>query len=1183
MSADSNSPRPRASALAGSVGTHKKYPHRRPSSTKRILSGHLRYQRPLRRSTTPTSSSPLGASARLPPRRRRDAPPLSTKPKRRPSTMRFSPAAAAAALSAAASAALLLLPAPSSAVNFLVVQPDDMPFFSDWSPPPLLPGQSHKSYPGTQPESRLPWINALRTNGLTMTQARRLSQVRDEPVHHRHRPVRQPRRVESEAELAGPEESRGDHHPEHQARELGGRERRERLPGSQLGRGAEERGVRHGSGGEVALDEDEGPRHRDAEGEGPELRSPSLSTLPPPPLVRPLLPRSPPRLPSPPRRTATAGFDTVEALYPDNLDDNETAAIGTWAEGVDHNMEYVAHKAVQFIDNHTDEDWFLYVNPTAPHSPAIADALDADCRNTMDGDFSSTMATGWSVEGMTTEHGDNCTAYRETVKTRAEGSDGNDDLGSICEFLSAASWVFRRSRCARRPAMRLFRARRWDSSRLHCLVLPTPGSSLVGLADWPEGLACAGVDDLIGAIYKALERTGQLADTMIIFQLDHGKVDKDRIWEGGVRIPQFVHYPAALGTDPRTFDGMVSTVDVGPTIMEYAQVASHYPMDGKSWKAAIDNVGGVGDDWKANRCLFFESNEDRAVRCGCDKFAMFSPDSGDLDQADKARWFAKAATGPTEALFDLCDHSRSYADSGDGSGEVANLVDDAGLAQKASDLRALLTCHLDRTDANQAPHYGDCTGDVATPSPTVTSMPSTPVAQDGGAPKYVDSWPWLNGVTKPGLETLSATVLDDNLEKVRFNVRFPDTTRTSFNIGTNVSSSGDESTWEIQVDLSNQIGIHGYQLKIEDKNGTVVQWPEGGGWTDFLVAEDAGQVLRDLSFRDCRPPRFLTPRPRSVLPPGSVDMNNPDNAGLQTPIDYLEPVVDKFTHYHVTRADIWVLATLEGAGGTQPTDGPHNRPFAMDWYGRPNCETLAGGTESPSCVDGLCKQDRGPDRTLPSPSETTATLLHYFDNEFGLTPRETVALMGAHTLGTLARENSGYNGVNGWLGNTNQLGNGYYSSLVGGTSMSDDFETKMNADNWVQVFVNNSDLSTPDRWEWERGDNPHFVMVNSDIALIRDLTEKIGESGHVESCFFKCRRNAGAGCDKPRCPHAVDTFDVAAEYAYDEATWFADFEAVLKKMLNHGLYDTSALCASPPCKVVPSGARRNLRGSESSD
>ena len=154
-------------------------------------------------------------------------------------------------------------------------------------------------------------------------------------------------------------------------------------------------------------------------------------------------------------------------------------------------MEYVAHKAVEFIEDNSGNDWFLYVNPTAPHSPDIAAAMDVHCGITTDGDFSVNppaddtdwTASGWSVPGMTTEfdppvagmssdHSSNCTAYRASVEARAGSSVSDRDLGSI--------WV----------------------------------------------------DDAIGAIYNALERTSQLDDTVILFQLDHGMAEKDKIWEG---------------------------------------------------------------------------------------------------------------------------------------------------------------------------------------------------------------------------------------------------------------------------------------------------------------------------------------------------------------------------------------------------------------------------------------------------------------------------------------------------------------------------------------------------------------------------------------------------------------------------------------------------------------------------
>ena len=117
-------------------------------------------------------------------------------------------------------------------------------------------------------------------------------------------------------------------------------------------------------------------------------------------------------------------------MYPENLDVN----VG-WSDGLHHNMEYVAYKAVEFIEDNQEKDWFLYVNPTAPHGPDVLDAFDVDCRITVDGDFTSNI-TGWSVIGMTAEHGDDCNAYRDDVKARAGTSTSNSDLGAICEWVS---------------------------------------------------------------------------------------------------------------------------------------------------------------------------------------------------------------------------------------------------------------------------------------------------------------------------------------------------------------------------------------------------------------------------------------------------------------------------------------------------------------------------------------------------------------------------------------------------------------------------------------------------------------------------------------------------------------------------------------------------------------------------
>lgn len=133
---------------------------------------------------------------------------------------------------------------------------------------------------------------------------------------------------------------------------------------------------------------------------------------------------------------------------------------------------------------------------------------------------------------------------------------------------------------------------------------------------------------------------------------------------------------------------------------------------------------------------------------------------------------------------------------------------------------------------------------------------------------------------------------------------------------------------------------------------------------------------------------------------------------------------------------------------------------------------------------------------------------------------------------------------------------------MGGTLIdfqNGNFEAMMNAANWQTAFYNNTEFSTPNRVQWERRAPPdHFVMLNADIALVRDLSGFIdNEDGQVSQCNFRAA---------PRCPHAVETFDIAAEYKHDNAKFLEDFQSVFTKMIEAGS-DTSEGCLVPPCPL----------------
>jgi Peroxidase len=126
---------------------------------------------------------------------------------------------------------------------------------------------------------------------------------------------------------------------------------------------------------------------------------------------------------------------------------------------------------------------------------------------------------------------------------------------------------------------------------------------------------------------------------------------------------------------------------------------------------------------------------------------------------------------------------------------------------------------------------------------------------------------------------------------------------------------------------------------------------------------------------------------------GCVDLTNSKNTGLAVPIQALEPIQTKYNL--LSRSDIWALAAITGAHMTQTT-----MDFDMKWYGRVNCES------DPACVDpngAACTSTTGPARDQPGFQLTTHELYSFFQNEFGFNQRDTVAIMGAHTIGTMVR------------------------------------------------------------------------------------------------------------------------------------------------------------------------------------
>jgi len=119
-------------------------------------------------------------------------------------------------------------------------------------------------------------------------------------------------------------------------------------------------------------------------------------------------------------------------------------------------------------------------------------------------------------------------------------------------------------------------------------------------------------------------------------------------------------------------------------------------------------------------------------------------------------------------------------------------------------------------------------------------------------------------------------------------------------------------------------------------------------------------------------------------------------------IDTLQPIVDRYSSAGLTRADIWALSAFVGVEQTMPSTDRISFPFSF--YGRLECTS---------------DMTSGPDPELCHPDAGTNEVLEFFARDFGYSTTEVAAIMGAHTIGVLRRQDLGFDGLTGWVQGTN--------------------------------------------------------------------------------------------------------------------------------------------------------------------
>lgn len=272
-----------------------------------------------------------------------------------------------------------------------------------------------------------------------------------------------------------------------------------------------------------------------------------------------------------------------------------------------------------------------------------------------------------------------------------------------------------------------------------------------------------------------------------------------------------------------------------------------------------------------------------------------------------------------------------------------------------------------------------------------------------------------------------------------------------------------------------------------------------------------------------------------------MDLTNPENVGLGKPIDALQPVAEKFEAV-LSRTDVWMLASLVASELALPFESS-DLTFPLHWIGRQTCESRFAETTDP--VTGHCGLDFGGNPTpcsstrgphVPQPHATfgTASLLEFFETEFGFDAQQVTAIMGAHSVGKMARENLGFFGE--WDLTTTSLDQGYWLELAG------------NPPDFFLEVIDNSDLvNIPNRHQWrgiiEEVPGRTVAMLNVDVALVHNIDD-MDANGNV-GC-------AGPGIWLKDCPSDTPFLKFAQDYNINSRKFLMDFRDVLNLLIDHG-------------------------------
>lgn len=208
-------------------------------------------------------------------------------------------------------------------------------------------------------------------------------------------------------------------------------------------------------------------------------------------------------------------------------------------------------------------------------------------------------------------------------------------------------------------------------------------------------------DENYGLVLDALERSGHREDTIVLLTTDHGLAypfEKCTLLDAGTGVLLAMRVP---GSHPRrrSFEGLISHVDVLPTLLDLLGIEKPGYLEGVSHAALFLGEDDPGDEAVFSEINFHTSYEPaRAVRTERYKYVRYFDDTWDrvnlsnIDGSTVKNLYLDNDLAerrkPSECLFDL------YYDVF----ETNNVVHDERYAEVLDDMRSRLRDFMERTD-----------------------------------------------------------------------------------------------------------------------------------------------------------------------------------------------------------------------------------------------------------------------------------------------------------------------------------------------------------------------------------------------------------------------------------------------------------------------------------------------------